>query len=121
MHRSVSEGRFDAVIALGCLEYLPDLPAVIDEFCRVLTEDGIFLGAVERCGSDCPDGDSRVVQFLDDWERFRMPEDEIKSMILERFEEARFDRIPGFILADTTGEHTQYLRVIARGVKKHRG
>ena len=105
--------RFDAIIALGCLEYLPDITAGMDEFCRVLKSDGLFLGVFERCGDDCPDGNTRVVTFLDDWKRYRLPETEIHQMMRARFENCQFDRVHGFILEDT-GEHTQYVRVIAR-------
>ncbi len=111
------DARFDAVIALGCLEYLPDIEAVVDEFCRVLTKDGLFLGVFERCGADCPDGDAEEVEFLDDWVRYRQPEAAIHAMIEARFENVRFERVHGFKLVDTTNEYTQYVRVIARGVK----
>jgi len=110
------DDRFDAVIALGCLEYLPDIESVVDEFCRVLTKDGLFLGVFERCGEDCPDGDAEEVEFLDEWIRYRLPENEIIKMIEARFESCQFDRVHGFILEDS-GEHTQYVRVIARGIK----
>lgn len=110
------DDRFDAVIALGCLEYLPDIASVVDEFCRVLNKDGLFLGVFERCGQDCPGGDAQQVDFLDEWVRYRLPEDDIKKMINDRFSLCRFDRVHGFILEDT-GEHTQYVRVIARNPK----
>ncbi len=108
--------RFDAIIALGCLEYLPDIESVVDEFCRVLTHDGLFLGVFERCGEDCPDGCETEVEFLDEWIRYRLPENEIIKMIEARFQTCQFDRVNGFILEDS-GEHTQYVRVIARGIK----
>lgn len=111
------EGRFDAIIALGCLEYLADIESVVDEFCRVLTKNGLFLGVFERCGKDCPDGDATEVEFLDDWVRYRQTESDIIDMISSRFVDCKFERVHGFILEDT-GEHTQYVRVIGRGVKK---
>ena len=112
-----ADKRFDAILALGCLEYLQDLSSVLTEFCRVLKDDGLFLGVIERCGSDCPDGDARIVPFLDDWYRCRIPEDEIHTLIQKYFIHTRFDRVHGFILEDT-GEHTQYVRVIAKGIKR---
>lgn len=110
------DGRFDAIVALGCLEYLPDPASVLAEFARVLQKDGLFLGVFERCGTDCPGGEAREVTFLDDWCRYRLPEDEIHLLLQKYFRTCRFDRVHGFILEDT-GEHTQYVRVIAHGVR----
>lgn len=106
--------RFDAIIALGCLEYLPDIESVLDEFCRVLAPNGLFLGVFERCGSDCPGGTEEAVEFLDDWVRYRLLEEQIHAIINKRFQSAEFTRVHGFKLVDTTGEFTQYVRVIAR-------
>ena len=108
--------RFDAVIALGCLEYLQNIEATIDEFVRVLRKNGMFLGCFELYGEHCPDGYAPEVVFFDEWMRYRQSEEYIQSMILSRFEQADFERVPGFILEETN-ERTQYLRVIARGLK----
>ena len=109
-------GRFDAVVALGCLEYLEDIEFTLDEFVRVLKRDGMFLGCFEIFGEGCPNGSEPSVVFFDNWMRYRQSEAQIRSMILARFREADFERVPGFILEETH-ERTQYVRVIAKGLK----
>lgn len=109
--------RFDGAVALGCLEYIEKIEDTVREFARVLKPGGIFLGCFERCGRDCPGGTARSVVMFDDWMRFRMPESEIRAMILRHFTKADFKRVPGFKLTDDdgkdTGKQTQYLRVTA--------
>jgi|GEM_PF-2550912 len=108
------DGRFDILIALGCLEYLPAIAPVLDEFCRVLTQNGLFLGVFERCGEDCPGGIQPQVEFLDDWVRYRQTEEEWHQILAARFEAVQWLRVPGFLLEET-GEMTQYCRAIAKG------
>ena len=108
-----NDDRFDAVVALGCLEYLENIEFTIDEFVRVLKRKCIFVGCFELFGDGCPNGFEPSVVFFDNWMRYRQSEEQIRSMILSRFAEADFERVPGFILEETQ-ERTQYLRVIAR-------
>lgn len=109
--------RFDAVVALGCLEYIETIEETVREFRRVLKPGGIFLGCFERYGEDCPGGDEANVVFFDDWMRYRQSEDAIRCMILSMFSHAEFERVHGFMMTDDdgneTGEYTQYVRVIA--------
>ena len=109
--------RFDAVVALGCLEYLEDIEFTLDEFVRVLKHDGMFLGCFEIFGEGCPNGFEPSVVFFDNWMRYRQSEAQIRSMILARFNEAVFERVPGFILEETH-ERTQYVRVIAKNKRQ---
>ena len=111
------DGRFGAVVALGCLEYLENIEFTLDEFVRVLKCDGLFLGCFELFGEGCPDGFEPSVVFFDNWMRYRQSEDQIRSMILARFADAEFTRVPGFILEETH-EQTQYLRVIAKNKRQ---
>ena len=111
------DDRFDGAVALGCLEYIPNIEETVREFARILKPNGAFLGCFERCGKDCPGGNALSVVMFDDWVRFRLPENEIRAMILRHFAHAEFKRVPGFKLTDDdgkeTGKQTQYLRVIA--------
>ena len=112
-----ADKRFDAVVALGCLEYIEDIEATIREFRRVLREGGLFLGCFERYGDDCPGGVAKNVVFYDDWMRYRQSEHDIQSMLSRYFRHVRLDRVRGFKLTDDegndTGEYTQYIRAIA--------
>ena len=107
------DGRFDGVVALGCLEYLENIEAVIAEFARVLKPGGIFLGCFERCGSDCPNGEDKSVVFFDHWMRYRQTEPEIEGYCAQYFKSYALKRVDGFILQETD-ERTQYIRVIAK-------
>ena len=107
-----NDDRFDAVVALGCLEYIEHIEDTLREFARVLRPGGRFLGCFERYGTDCPDGCKPSVVFFDNWMRYRQSESDLKKMILSVFKEAVFERVPGFILEETH-EQTQYIRVIA--------
>ena len=107
------DGCYDGVIALGCLEYLEDLPATVAEIHRVLKPGGIFLGVIERCGEDCPGGVQKVVDFFDEWQRFRMTEREVMEMASPLFADVQLDRVLGYILEETN-ERIQYIRIVAR-------
>ena len=105
--------RFDLVVALGCLEYLPDIAPVVAEFSRVLKLDGLFLGCFERFGDDCPGKNARRVIMFDEWMRYRQSLRELQAALHPHFSSLRIDNVPGFILEETN-EQTQYRRVIAR-------
>ncbi len=107
------DGRFDGIVALGCLEYLEDIESVVAEFARTLKSGGTFLGCFERCGSDCPEGEAKAIEFFDIWMRYRQTEDEIQTLCTQYFQTAELKRVPGFILQETD-ERTQYIRVIAK-------
>ncbi len=106
------EASFDAVVALGCLEYLEDIAPTMAEFRRVLRPGGLFLGCFERYGDDCPGGNAPEVVFLDDWVRYRQSREELQTCLEPLFSHIRFDRVPGFVLEESD-ERTQYWRVIA--------
>lgn len=108
-----NDERFDAVVSLGCLEYIENIENTIREFARVLRPNGLFLGCFERYGEDCPNGMEPSVVFFDEWMRYRQSEPELQKLIYTYFKEARFERVPGFLLEETN-EQTQYIRVIAR-------
>ena len=105
-------GRFDGIVALGCLEYLENIEAVVAEFSRVLKPGGVFLGCFERYGQDCPEGDVKAVTFFDVWMRYRQSEPEIEEICAKYFKSYALKRVNGFILQETD-ERTQYIRVIA--------
>lgn len=66
-----ASSRFDAVVALGCLEYIADIRATVEEFYRTTKPGGMFLGCFERFGDDCPGKNARQVVFFDEWMRYR--------------------------------------------------
>ena len=109
-------GRFDMVIALGCLEYLENIESTVAEFARVLSKGGVFLGCFERCGDDCPGANARSVSFFDDWVRYRIPDHELETMLKQYFSQVTLTHVSGFMLTDDdgneTGEYTQYIRAI---------
>ena len=109
--------RFDAVIALGCLEYIENIEATVAEFARVLKPDGLFLGCFERYGDDCPGKNEKNVVFFDEWMRFRQSETEIRQMHEKYFKSFEITPVRGFLLEETN-EYTQYLRVIAKGLRQ---
>lgn len=104
---------FDIVIALACLEYLPDVESCVAEFARVLADDGQFLGTFERLGHDCPGGMAQEVVLFDDWMRYRQSPEDIISMIERYFATANYLQTTGFMLEDDEGM-TQYIRVLAQ-------
>ncbi len=112
------DGRFDVVVALGCLEYLEHVETTVSEFARVLSRGGYFLGCFERCGDDCVGGCERSVVFFDDWVRYRLTESELLALLKRYFSSVRLDRVHGFKMTDDdgreTGEMTQYIRAICR-------
>ena len=108
------DNRFDAVIALGCLEYIEHIEDTVREFARVLKPNGVFLGCFERFGDDCPGGNQRNIIFFDEWMRYRQSDAEIRQMHEALFQTVDLCRVPGFLLEETN-ETTQYIRVIARG------
>lgn len=111
-------GRFDGVVALGCLEYVENIEDTVREFRRVLRSGGIFLGCFERYGEDCPNGEEKSVVFFDEWIRYRQSESQIREMLERYFDEISLERVHGFKLTDDdgneTGEYTQYIRAIAK-------
>ena len=109
-----ANNRFDAVIALGCLEYIENIESTVAEFARVLQPNGLFLGCFERYGEDCPGGMAKNVVFFDEWMRYRQSETEIRQMHKKYFKSVDIEKVQGFLLEETH-EYTQYLRVIARG------
>ena len=109
--------RFDAVTALGCLEYLPDFASAVREFHRVMKPGAVFLGCFERYGDDCPGGCERETVMFDEWMRYRQSREDLETVFNALFDDVRFDKVPGFILEETD-EQTQYWRIIARNPKK---
>lgn len=112
-----NDDKFDAVVALGCLEYLENIENTVREFRRVLKKDGLFLGCFERFGNDCPGKNKRNIVFYDEWMRYRQSESEIEQMMKRYFKHVALARVDGFKLTDDdgneTGECTKYIRVIA--------
>lgn len=109
--------RFDAVVSLGCLEYIENIEQTVSEFRRILRPNGLFLGCFERYGDDCPGGCAEQIVFYDDWIRYRQSEEELSKMLSRYFSRFELNRVDGFKLTDDdgneTGEVTQYIRVIA--------
>ncbi len=111
-----NDARFDAVVALGCLEYIEHIEETVREFRRVLRPNGLFLGCFERFGEDCPGKNARNIVFFEDWMRYRQSETEIEQMLKRYFKNVSLCRVDGFKLTDDdgneTGECTQYIRAI---------
>lgn len=106
------DANFDGVVALGCLEYLPDIERSVKDIFRVMKPGGIFLGCFERFGEDCPGGCAAQVTFLDDWVRYRQSREVLEGLFSSVASDFRMDEVCGFILEETH-ERTRYLRVIA--------
>ncbi len=104
---------FDAVIALGCLEYLPDMAKACEHLRRQLKPGGTALYVIELCGPDCPGGEQPCLPFLDDWCRYRSSLDEVREVATRLFTSAKIDLVPGYLLEDS-GERVVYARVIAQ-------
>lgn len=111
--------RFDAVVALGCLEYLPDIGSVVREFHRVTKAGGMFLGCFERFGEDCPGKNARQVEFFDHWVRYRQSRSLLESLFKGLYANVTIDPVAGFFLEETN-ETTQYWRVIAREARQEK-
>lgn len=107
--------RFDAVLALGCIEYVADIEAACGELVRVTRPGGTVLCAIELCGPHMPDGPARSVRFLDEWQRHRRTLAEVEALCARLFAggSVRTDQVPGYVLEDS-GEWVQYARVIGR-------
>lgn len=103
---------FDIVIALACLEYLPNVEQTVAEISRVLVDGGQFLGTFERLGHDCPGGMAEAVELFDDWMRYRQSPEELKAMLTRHFKKIDYLHTTGFMLEDGEGM-TQYIRVLA--------
>ena len=108
-----ASSRFDAVVALGCLEYIADIRATVEEFYRTTKPGGMFLGCFERFGDDCPGKNARQVVFFDEWMRYRQSRTMIESMFAQRYRHVDIEPVAGFLIEET-GETTQYWRVIAK-------
>lgn len=104
---------FDGVVALGCLEYLSDIRAVVEEFHRVTRPGGMFLGCFERFGDDCPGKNARQVVFFDEWIRYRQSRTMVEFMFAPLYRHIEIAPVSGFLIEET-GETTQYWRVIAK-------
>ncbi|MGI5830377.1 MAG: class I SAM-dependent methyltransferase [Bradymonadia bacterium] len=107
-----ADASFDAVIALGCMEYLKEPADVLADIARMLSPRGRLLAVFERRGADCPGGDAASVLFFDHWMRYRCNEKELETLLKPHFSHYRLERVLGYILEESN-ETIQYIRVIA--------
>ncbi len=105
------DGAFDAVIALGCVEYVEDVEGACEALVRVARSGGVVLYAVELCEPGLCGGEARVFELYERWRRHRRPYDEIEVTAAVLLGEVRLDRVPAYIF-DDTGEQVGYVRVI---------
>lgn len=112
-----ADARFDAVVALGCLEYIPDVRKTIEEFHRTTKPGGMFLGCFERFGDDCPGKNARRTVLFDNWMRYRQSRSMLEGIFAPRYRRVSIEPVAGFLIEET-GETTQYWRVIAKDAVK---
>jgi len=106
-------GSFDAVIALGCMEYVADLHNACRDLVRITRSGGVVLYAIELCGHRFAGGDTRKVPLYDVWWRYRLPMSDVIADARELLEGADVRVVPAYHLEET-GEDLMYGRVIGR-------
>lgn len=104
---------FDAVIALGCVEFAPDPAAACAELVRVARPGASLLWVTELCGSDCASGADRTVILYEEWRRYRLTYEEAVEVAESLLTGVTNVRVPGYV-HDDTGQRIVYLRTIGR-------
>jgi SAM-dependent methyltransferase len=102
---------FDAVVALGCVEFAPDPAAACAELVRVARPGGTLLWVTELCGNDCAAGGKQDVVLYEEWRRYRLPFTDAVDVGQSLLSGVTNVRVPGYE-HDDTGERVVYLRTI---------
>ena len=119
MH-ALGEGRlpfgddvFDAVIALGCVEFAADPAAACAELVRITRPGGVVLWVAELYGEDCAEGTRPVIHLYEQWRRYRLSQAEATAVAEDLLVGVTNVRVPGYV-HDDTGDRIVYLRTIGR-------
>jgi SAM-dependent methyltransferase/uncharacterized protein YbaR (Trm112 family) len=71
----VADHAFDGTVAIGCLEYVPDLEAAVGELCRATAPEGFILATFANANSPRRWWDEAVIHRLSRWRRRRRGEE----------------------------------------------
>ena len=104
---------FDAVLALGCVEFAADPAAACAELVRVARPGATALWVAELCGADCAEGRRPDVDLYEDWRRYRLTYAQAVTVASSLLTGVTNVRVPGYV-HDDTGERIVYLRTIGR-------
>lgn len=104
---------FDAVFALGVMEFCSDIEATFKELIRVLKPQGTLLCVIELCGEGLIGGNARTIPLYEDWRRYRLSEPEAHTIANANLNQYQIIRVQGY-LQDEHNKHTQYARIIGK-------
>lgn len=104
---------YDGVLALGCVEYVPDVEFACAELVRVVRPGGVVLYVVELCEPGLAGGVEREVSLYEAWRRYRRTWDEVEAAAARMLSHFEMKRVPGYVFEET-GEQVGYARVIGR-------
>lgn len=104
---------FDLTVALGCLEFVPNLEQVCREMVRVTRPGGTLLYVVELCGPGLALGEQRHIRLYESWSRWRRTRAEVEATACALLHQPSFAVVPAYYEEEAQAQIT-YLRVIGQ-------